>query len=61
LRRYLGNALLSLGEDMEVLAVVLGGYAATSYFFLKNPHLLHKLKRFSPAKLIAHRGGAGEG
>jgi hypothetical protein len=46
---------------MEVLAVVLGGYAATSYFFLKNPHLLHKLKRFSPAKLIAHRGGAGEG
>ena len=48
-------------ETMNVFPVVVGGYVATSYFFLRNPHLLHKIKKFSPAKIIAHRGGAAEG
>lgn len=39
----------------------LGGYAAASYFFLKFPNLLHKVKSIEPVKFIAHRGGAGEG
>jgi len=39
----------------------LGGYAAASYFFLKFPRLLHKVKTIEPVKFIAHRGGAGEG
>ena len=46
---------------MNVLPVVVGGYVVSSYFFLKNPQLLHKIRQYSPARLIAHRGGAGEG
>lgn len=47
---------------MNVLPAVVGGYVAASYFFLKNPHYLHhKIRRCRPAKIIAHRGGAGEG
>jgi hypothetical protein len=47
---------------VPVMVAVAGGYMAASYFFLKNPHLLHKIRRrYSPAKLIAHRGGAAEG
>lgn len=44
-----------------LLPVVVGGYALTSLLFLKKPMLLHKRKSFPPVRLIAHRGGAGEG
>uniref|UniRef100_A0A3B4AUW4 GP-PDE domain-containing protein n=1 Tax=Periophthalmus magnuspinnatus TaxID=409849 RepID=A0A3B4AUW4_9GOBI len=38
-----------------------GGYALTSLYLLKNPHVLHKRKRTSfSARHISHRGGCGE-
>ncbi|KAM9305379.1 lysophospholipase D GDPD3 [Gastrophryne carolinensis] len=43
------------------LAPVLGGYAATSYYLLKNPQILHPKKRLPfYCRHISHRGGAGE-
>ncbi|XP_075035051.1 lysophospholipase D GDPD3 [Mixophyes fleayi] len=43
------------------LVPVLGGYAVTSYYLLKNPHILHKRKRLPfHCRHISHRGGAGE-
>lgn len=43
------------------LVPVLGGYAATSYYLLKNPHILQKRKRLAfHCRHISHRGGAGE-
>lgn len=41
--------------------LVVGGYALASYYFLKNPLVLHKRKSFQYVKFIAHRGGAAEG
>ena len=42
---------------MIVLAV-LGGYAITSYIFLKHPNWLHKKKKCKfTATHISHRGG----
>lgn len=39
----------------------LGGYALTSLYLLKNPHVLHKKKRTAfYARHISHRGGCGE-
>ncbi|KAM4632610.1 lysophospholipase D GDPD3 [Discoglossus pictus] len=47
--------------SLYYLAPVLGGYAVTSYYLLKNPHLLHKKKRLPfYCRHISHRGGAGE-
>ncbi|XP_053326547.1 lysophospholipase D GDPD3 isoform X2 [Spea bombifrons] len=47
--------------SLYYLAPVLGGYAITSYYLLKNPHILHKRKRLSfHCRHISHRGGAGE-
>ena len=46
---------------MTYLALAVGGYAISSYLLLKNPTILHIKKIFNPAKVIAHRGGAGEG
>ncbi|XP_066433029.1 lysophospholipase D GDPD1-like [Eleutherodactylus coqui] len=43
------------------LVPVLGGYAATSYYLLKHPHILQKRKRLAfHCRHISHRGGAGE-
>ncbi|KAM5152551.1 lysophospholipase D GDPD1-like isoform 1-T2 [Mantella aurantiaca] len=43
------------------LVPVLGGYAVTSYYLLKNPHILHRRKRLPfHCRHISHRGGAGE-
>ncbi|CAL8275091.1 unnamed protein product [Lota lota] len=40
---------------------VLGGYALTSLYLLRNPHLLHKRKRTAfQCRHISHRGGCGE-
>ncbi|OCT58326.1 lysophospholipase D GDPD3 [Xenopus laevis] len=40
---------------------VLGGYALTSYYLLRNPHILHKKKKLPfYCRHISHRGGAGE-
>ncbi|XP_053550600.1 lysophospholipase D GDPD3 [Bombina bombina] len=48
-------------RSLYYLAPVLGGYTVTSYYLLKNPHILHKKKRLSfHCRHIAHRGGAGE-
>jgi len=44
-----------------MLPAVLGGYALSSLLLLKKPLLLHSKKNFPPVRLIAHRGGAGEG
>ncbi|KAJ8364347.1 hypothetical protein SKAU_G00131780 [Synaphobranchus kaupii] len=39
----------------------LGGYAISSLYLLKNPHILHKKKRSAfHCTHISHRGGAGE-
>lgn len=39
----------------------LGGYALTSLYLLKNPHVLHRKKRTAFwARHISHRGGSGE-
>ncbi|XP_013889617.1 glycerophosphodiester phosphodiesterase domain-containing protein 3, partial [Austrofundulus limnaeus] len=39
----------------------LGGYALTSLYLLKNPHVLHKRKRTAfYCAHISHRGGSGE-
>ena len=44
-----------------VAAGLLGGYAAASAFFMRNPHYLHRRKAARPqCKHISHRGGAGE-
>jgi len=43
------------------LPLVIGGYSAASYYFLKNPLLIHTRKHIRPVRLIAHRGGAAEG
>lgn len=43
------------------LVPVLGGYAVTSYYLLKHPHILQKRKRLAfHCRHISHRGGAGE-
>ncbi|XP_055050189.2 lysophospholipase D GDPD3a [Misgurnus anguillicaudatus] len=43
------------------LLPAVGGYALTSLFFLKNPHILHKKKKTAfYSKHISHRGGSGE-
>ncbi|XP_026181353.1 lysophospholipase D GDPD3a [Mastacembelus armatus] len=40
---------------------VVGGYALTSVYLLKNPHILHKKKRTAfHCTHISHRGGSGE-
>lgn len=47
--------------SLYYLVPVLGGYAATSYYLLKNPHILHRKKRLPfNCRHISHRGGAGE-
>ncbi|KAM8962472.1 lysophospholipase D GDPD3 [Pelodytes ibericus] len=47
--------------SLYYLVPVLGGYAVTSYYLLKNPHILHKKKRLAfNCRHISHRGGAGE-
>ena len=46
---------------LYMLPAVLGGYALSSLLLLKKPLLLHSKKNFPPVRLIAHRGGAGEG
>ncbi|XP_063286925.1 lysophospholipase D GDPD3 [Pelobates fuscus] len=47
--------------SLYYLVPVLGGYAVTSYYLLKNPHILHKKKRLPfYCRHISHRGGAGE-
>ncbi|XP_018414597.1 PREDICTED: glycerophosphodiester phosphodiesterase domain-containing protein 1-like [Nanorana parkeri] len=47
--------------SLYYLVPVLGGYAATSYYLLKNPHILHRRKRLPfYCRHISHRGGAGE-
>ncbi|XP_023325223.1 lysophospholipase D GDPD1 isoform X4 [Eurytemora carolleeae] len=46
---------------MNYIGLTVGGYAVTSYILLKNPTILHLKKKFRPARIIAHRGGAGEG
>ncbi|XP_061081307.1 lysophospholipase D GDPD3-like [Conger conger] len=39
----------------------LGGYALTSVYLLRNPHILHKKKRSAfYCRHISHRGGSGE-
>lgn len=39
----------------------LGGYALTSLYLLKNPHIIHKRKRTAfYSTHISHRGGCGE-
>ncbi|GAA6226109.1 glycerophosphodiester phosphodiesterase domain-containing protein 3-like [Lates japonicus] len=39
----------------------LGGYTLTSFYLLKNPHILHKKKRTAfYCRHISHRGGCGE-
>uniref|UniRef100_A0A8C5QR22 Glycerophosphodiester phosphodiesterase domain containing 3 n=1 Tax=Leptobrachium leishanense TaxID=445787 RepID=A0A8C5QR22_9ANUR len=48
-------------SSLYYLVPVLGGYAATSFYLLKNPHILHKKKRLPfHCRHISHRGGAGE-
>ncbi|XP_050962335.1 lysophospholipase D GDPD3a [Labeo rohita] len=43
------------------LLPAVGGYALTSLYFLKNPHILHKKKRTAfHCTHISHRGGCGE-
>ncbi|XP_068099923.1 lysophospholipase D GDPD3 [Hyperolius riggenbachi] len=47
--------------SLYYLVPVLGGYAATSYYLLKHPHILHRRKRLPfHCRHISHRGGAGE-
>ncbi|XP_071975633.1 lysophospholipase D GDPD3 [Engystomops pustulosus] len=47
--------------SLYYLVPVLGGYAATSYYLLKHPHILQKRKRLAfHCRHISHRGGAGE-
>ncbi|XP_073504862.1 lysophospholipase D GDPD1-like isoform X1 [Phyllobates terribilis] len=48
-------------RPLYYLVPVLGGYAASSYYLLKNPHILQKRKRLAfHCRHISHRGGAGE-
>ncbi|NP_001096485.1 uncharacterized protein LOC100125107 [Xenopus tropicalis] len=48
-------------SPLYYLLPVMGGYAVTSYYLLKNPHLLHKRKKLPfYCRHISHRGGAGE-
>jgi len=43
------------------IPLAFGGYGIISYYFLRNPQLIHQKKLCRPVKLIAHRGGAAEG
>ncbi|KAG8431212.1 hypothetical protein GDO86_019238 [Hymenochirus boettgeri] len=48
-------------HPLYYLVPVLGGYSLSSYYLLKNPHILHKRKKLSfHCRHISHRGGAGE-
>lgn len=63
LRRVL-IVLIVLGNMASCLYYLLpavGGYALTSLYFLKNPHILHKKKQTAfHCTHISHRGGSGE-
>ncbi|KAL2078820.1 hypothetical protein ACEWY4_026505 [Coilia grayii] len=47
-----------MSSCLYYLLPALGGYSVASYFFLKNPHLLHARKQSAfHATHISHRGG----
>ncbi|KAG7266683.1 hypothetical protein CRUP_038071 [Coryphaenoides rupestris] len=46
---------------LYLIVPVLGGYALTSLYLLRNPHLVHRRKRTAfHCRHISHRGGSGE-
>ncbi|KTF85550.1 hypothetical protein cypCar_00019172 [Cyprinus carpio] len=50
-----------MASYLYYLLPAVGGYALTSLFFLKNPHILHKKKQTAfYCTHISHRGGCGE-
>ncbi|XP_016134871.1 lysophospholipase D GDPD3a isoform X1 [Sinocyclocheilus grahami] len=50
-----------MASYLYYLLPAVGGYALTSLYFLKNPHILHKKKQTAfYCTHISHRGGCGE-
>uniref|UniRef100_A0A8C1WS56 Glycerophosphodiester phosphodiesterase domain containing 3a n=1 Tax=Cyprinus carpio TaxID=7962 RepID=A0A8C1WS56_CYPCA len=50
-----------MASYLYYLLPAVGGYALTSLYFLKNPHILHKKKQTAfYCTHISHRGGSGE-
>ncbi|XP_051988431.1 lysophospholipase D GDPD3a [Xyrauchen texanus] len=50
-----------MASYLYYLLPAVGGYALTSLYFLKNPHILHKKKQTAfHCTHISHRGGCGE-
>ncbi|XP_051570740.1 lysophospholipase D GDPD3-like [Myxocyprinus asiaticus] len=50
-----------MASYLYYLVPAVGGYALTSLYFLKNPHILHKKKQTAfLCTHISHRGGCGE-
>ncbi|TRY59858.1 hypothetical protein DNTS_035274 [Danionella cerebrum] len=50
-----------MASSLYYLLPAVGGYALTSLYFLKNPHILHRKKQTAfYCTHISHRGGSGE-
>ncbi|KAA0705814.1 Lysophospholipase D GDPD3 [Triplophysa tibetana] len=51
----------TMASYLYYLLPAVGGYALTSLYFLRNPHILHKRKKTAfHCTHISHRGGCGE-
>ncbi|XP_056608946.1 lysophospholipase D GDPD3a [Triplophysa dalaica] len=51
----------TMASYLYYLLPAIGGYALTSLYFLRNPHILHKRKKTAfYCTHISHRGGCGE-